>query len=77
MVNVLSATVINPTRVVVAELAATWYDTGPLPVPGLPPVTASQEALLVAVHEQSPGAVTANVPRVSSVPTSTSAGEMS
>jgi hypothetical protein len=61
-VNVWPATVSVPVRAVVAVLAAALKETVPLPEPLAPLVTASQEALLTAVHAQPVPAVTFTVP---------------
>ena len=45
-------------------LAATSYDTVPLPLPLAPPVNVIHEALLVAAHAQPAPAVTVTVPLV-------------
>jgi hypothetical protein len=58
-VRVWPATVSVPLRGDVTELAATSYDTMPLPVPLLPPLSVIQVALLVAVHVQPLAVVTA------------------
>ena len=46
----------------VALLAATEYETVPLPEPLAPPVTVIQPTLLAAVHAQPEPAVTVTVP---------------
>jgi hypothetical protein len=51
-------------RDAVLGLAATSYETVPLPLPLAPPVNVIQVALLVAVHAQPAPAVTVTVPLV-------------
>ena len=51
-------------RDAVAGLAATLYETVPLPLPLAPAVTVIHAALLVAVHAQPAPAVTVTVPLV-------------
>ncbi len=60
-VTVWPATVSVPTRWAVDVLAVALKVTVPLPLPLAPPVTASQAALLVAVHAHSVPLVTAVV----------------
>jgi hypothetical protein len=69
-VNVRLAIVMVPVRVPASELRATVYDTVPLPDPSVPELTVSQEALLTAVQEQSPGALTLTLPVAASLPNS-------
>jgi hypothetical protein len=57
-VTVLPAIVKVPVRGNEAALLATLYTTVPFPSPLLPDVMESHEALLVAVHEHPPAAVT-------------------
>src|SRR6188768_1087085 len=61
-VNVRSPTLIVPVRGETSRFRSTEYATVPLPMPGLPLVTATQDALLVAVHPQWAGAVTEKAP---------------
>jgi hypothetical protein len=56
-VNVRSPTAIVALRGFTSLFLSTENETTPLPVPGLPDVTASQPALLVADHWQVAGAV--------------------
>ena len=65
-----------PCRCAVVVLAATEYDTTPLPVPPPPAVMLNHAAPLVAVHAQPPTAVTVTVPFDAPPPTDTLAGEM-
>ena len=53
-----------PVRDAVLGFAATSYETVPLPLPLVPPVSVIQAALLVAVHAQPAPAVTVTVPLV-------------
>jgi hypothetical protein len=66
-----------PDRDALLGFAATLYETVPLPLPLLPPVTVTQAALLVAVHAQPAAAVTVTVPLVAAaVLSSTDEGRM-
>jgi hypothetical protein len=73
-VNGRSATAIVAVRSPTSELRATEYETFPLPVPDAE-LTTSQDALLTAVHGQSEGEMTVNVPLAASLPNSALAGE--
>ena len=61
-VNIRCHHVIVPVRGETSRFRSTEYATVPLPVPGLPLVTATQDALLVAVHRQWAAALTAKAP---------------
>jgi hypothetical protein len=61
-VKVCPPTVIVPVRAIVAVLAATAYDTAPLPSPEAPAVIVIHASLLVAVQAQPVAAVTVTVP---------------
>lgn len=51
-----------PVRLDVVPFAATLYDTVPLPLPGVPPVTVIHDAPLDAVQVQPAATVTETVP---------------
>jgi hypothetical protein len=76
-VNVRSPAVIVAVRLVTFRFLSTEYETLPLPVPGLPPVTLSHAALLVADHGQPSGALIAKLPDASSLSNDALLGEMS
>ena len=62
MVNVAPAIVSDPVRLLAVVFAATLNDTGPLPVPDAPLVTAIHALLLTAVHVHQSAAVTVLLP---------------
>src|SRR5262245_46646850 len=65
-----------PERGAVVVLAATEYETVPLPLPLAPLVTPSHAAPVVAVHGQPATAVTVTLPVDVPPPTDTLPGEM-
>ena len=65
-----------PCRCAVVVLAATAYDTTPLPVPPPPAVMVNHAAPLVAVHAQPLTAVTVTLPFDAPPPTDTLPGEI-
>lgn len=66
-----------PDRDALLGFAVTLYETVPLPLPLVPPVTVIQAALLVAVHAQPAAVVTVTVPLVATaVLSSTDDGRM-
>jgi hypothetical protein len=75
-VNVSSPMVTVPVRDEVPVLAATEYDTLPLPDPLAPPVRLIQLAFDDAVQAQPLPAVTATLPVVAAAPTLRLAGEI-
>src|SRR6185436_11713241 len=70
-------TAIVPVRAEVSLFRSTEYDTVPLPVAGLPDVTLSQLAPLVADHWQPGGVLTAKLPVALSLLKDALGGEMS
>jgi hypothetical protein len=73
-VNVCPPAVIVPVRALVLPFAAARYDTVPVPLPELPPVTMIQFAFDFAVHEQPVPAVIVNEPVPQAAPTLAFAG---
>jgi len=61
-VNDRSPTAMEPVRDAASLFRSTEYDTVPFPVPGLPDVTPSQMAPLVADHWQPAGVLTVKLP---------------
>ena len=75
--NVRAPTVMVAVRASVSKLRSTAKETVPSPVPGLPPVTWSQGALLAAVHAQWPAAMTEKLPAAGSLSYDAVPGAMS
>ena len=68
---------IVPVRALTSLFLSIEYLTVPVPVPGLPEVTASHAELLVADHGQCAGAVTVRIPAAASLLNDALLGEIS